>query len=212
MAFARAARLRSWPRTSLPTRLLSCRRITNKASDFANSKFFQVSEEVKDAIATGRPVVALESTIYTHGSYASSVSSVLFQSTKNNLGFPYPDNVVLASLLESVVRKNGGVPATVAVFNGVARVGLDAEEIIEVAASAQTKSALKVSRRDLGYICGLVSVSFQDLNLKLLTNLKGLAGKRIHGGTTVSGTMILAHLAGIRVFGTGGLGMSTLTR
>ncbi|GAM34066.1 hypothetical protein TCE0_015r01406 [Talaromyces pinophilus] len=169
MAIARAARLRSWPRITLPTRL-SCSHISNKASDFANSKFFQVSEEVKDAIATGRPVVALESTIYTHG-------------------FPYPDNVALASLLESVVRKNGGVPATVAVFNGVARVGLDAEEIIEVAASAQTKSALKVSRRDLGYICGL-----------------GLAGKRIHGGTTVSGTMILAHLAGIKVFGTGGLG------
>lgn len=110
------------------------------------------------------------------------------------------------------MRKNGGVPATVAVFNGVARVGLEAEEIIEVAASAQTKSALKVSRRDFGYICGVVSVSFQGLNLKLLINLKGLAGKRIHGGTTVSGTMILAHLAGIKVFGTGGLGMSALTR
>lgn len=64
MAIARAARLRS---RSLPTRLLSYRRISNKASDFADSKFFQVSEEVKDAIATGRPVVALESTIYTHG-------------------------------------------------------------------------------------------------------------------------------------------------
>lgn len=57
------------------------------------------------------------------------------------------------------MRKNGGIPATIAVFDGVARVGLDAQEIIEVAASAQTKSALKVSRRDLGYICGLVSFS-----------------------------------------------------
>ncbi|EEA28081.1 hypothetical protein TMatcc_003615 [Talaromyces marneffei ATCC 18224] len=170
MAIARAARLRSWPRTSLPTRFLSYRHISSKACEFAKSRFFQVSEEVKDAIATGQPVVALESTIYTHG-------------------FPYPDNVALASLLESVVRKNGGIPATIAVFDGVARVGLDAQEIIEVAASAQTKSALKVSRRDLGYICGL-----------------GFAGNRIHGGTTVSGTMILAHLAGIKVFGTGGLG------
>lgn len=71
-------------------------------------------------------------------------------------GFPYPDNVALASLLESVVRTNGGVPATIAVFSGVARVGLGAEEIIELASTAKTKSALKVSRRDLGYICGLV--------------------------------------------------------
>lgn len=71
-------------------------------------------------------------------------------------GFPYPDNVALASLLESVVRVNGGVPATIGIYNGVARVGLDPEEIVELAASAEKKSALKVSRRDLGYICGLV--------------------------------------------------------
>ncbi|KAG2414245.1 hypothetical protein HFD88_003436 [Aspergillus terreus] len=134
------------------------------------SKFLKVSEEIRDAVATGKPVVALESTIYTHG-------------------FPYPESVALASLLESVVRVNGGVPATIGILNGVARVGLNADEIIELASTAETKSALKVSRRDLGYICGL-----------------GLAGKRLHGGTTVSGTMILAHLAGIRVFGTGGLG------
>lgn len=73
------------------------------------------------------------------------------------VGFPYPDNVALASLLESVVRTNGGVPATVGILGGVARVGLSADELIEVAATAETKSALKVSRRDLGYICGLVS-------------------------------------------------------
>jgi pseudouridine-5'-phosphate glycosidase/pseudouridine kinase len=75
-----------------------------------------------------------------------------------NLGFPYPDNAALASQLESIVRVNGGVPATIAVFNGVARVGLSAEEMIELAATAQTKSALKVSRRDLGYLCGRVNV------------------------------------------------------
>ncbi|PYI29390.1 putative carbohydrate kinase [Aspergillus indologenus CBS 114.80] len=136
----------------------------------ANSRFFKVSEEVRDAVATGRPVVALESTIYTHG-------------------FPYPESVALATLLESVVRANGGVPATIGVLHGEARVGLNAEELIELASSADKKNALKVSRRDLGYICGL-----------------GLAGKRLHGGTTVSGTMVLAHLAGIKVFGTGGLG------
>ncbi|KAL4896265.1 Indigoidine synthase A like protein-domain-containing protein [Aspergillus ambiguus] len=134
------------------------------------NRFLKVSEEVRDAVATGKPVVALESTIYTHG-------------------FPYPESVALASLLESVVRVNGGVPATIGILNGVARVGLNAEEIIELASTAEKKTALKVSRRDLGYICGL-----------------GLAGKHLHGGTTVSGTMILAHMAGIRVFGTGGLG------
>ncbi|KAL2819910.1 Indigoidine synthase A like protein-domain-containing protein [Aspergillus cavernicola] len=137
---------------------------------FAQSKFFQVSEEVRDAVATGKPVVALESTIYTHG-------------------FPYPESVALASLLETVVRANGGIPATIGILNGVARVGLLPDELIELASTAQTKNALKVSRRDLGYICGL-----------------GMAGKPLHGGTTVSGTMVLAHLAGIKVFGTGGLG------
>ncbi|QKX58909.1 uncharacterized protein TRUGW13939_06037 [Talaromyces rugulosus] len=163
-AFRAAARLCSRPTP------LSRRYISQQASSFANSKFFRVSEEVRDALATGKPVVALETTIYTHG-------------------FPYPDNVALASQLESIVRVNGGVPATITVFNGIARVGLSAEEMIELAATAQTKSALKVSRRDLGYLCG-----------------RGLSGKKIHGGTTIAGTMILAHLAGIKVFGTGGLG------
>jgi pseudouridine-5'-phosphate glycosidase/pseudouridine kinase len=58
--------------------------------------------------------------------------------------------------LESVVRANGGVPATVGIVGGVAKVGLNAEELIELASTAEKKSALKVSRRDLGYICGLV--------------------------------------------------------
>ncbi|PYH47738.1 pseudouridine-5'-phosphate glycosidase/carbohydrate kinase family protein [Aspergillus saccharolyticus JOP 1030-1] len=136
----------------------------------ANSSLFKVSEEVRDAVATGKPVVALESTIYTHG-------------------FPYPESVALANLLESVVRANGGIPATIGILHGEARVGLGAEELVELASTAEKKNALKVSRRDLGYICGL-----------------GLAGKKLHGGTTVSGTMVLAHLAGIKVFGTGGLG------
>lgn len=64
--------------------------------------------------------------------------------------------MTLASLLESVVRVNGGVPATIGVLNGVARVGLDAGELVELASTAEKKNALKVSRRDLGYICGLV--------------------------------------------------------
>ncbi|KAJ5779190.1 Pseudouridine-5'-phosphate glycosidase [Penicillium paradoxum] len=136
----------------------------------AQSKFFKVSEEVRDAVATGKPVVSLETTIYTHG-------------------FPYPDNIALAKQLESIVRANGGVPATIGIIGGVAKVGLSNEELIELASTAEKKSALKVSRRDLGYICGM-----------------GLVGKPMYGGTTISGTMILSELAGIKIFGTGGLG------
>ncbi|KAE8390018.1 Indigoidine synthase A like protein-domain-containing protein [Aspergillus alliaceus] len=166
MFASRAAARHCCRKTRAPGLTLPARRLHG----LAQSKFLQVSEEVRDAVATGKPVVALESTIYTHG-------------------FPYPESVALASLLETVVRANGGIPATIGILNGVAKVGLSAEELIELASTAESKNALKVSRRDLGYICGL-----------------GLAGKRVHGGTTVSGTMILAHLAGVRVFGTGGLG------
>lgn len=75
------------------------------------------------------------------------------------VGFPYPENVALASRLESIVRAEGGVPATIGILNGVARVGLEADELTELASSAfHKKELLKVSRRDLGYICGLVSL------------------------------------------------------
>lgn len=137
-----------------------------------NNRFFNVSEEVQQALAEKRPVVALESTIYTHG-------------------FPYPANVELASRLELLVRMGGGVPATIGVLDGVARVGLSADELIRLASSSSTGSpALKVSRRDLGYALGL----------------KDLSGKPYNGGTTVSATSVLANLAGIKVFATGGLG------
>lgn len=95
----------------------------------------------------------------------------------------------MASHLESVVRVLGGIPATVGVLRGVARVGLEAEELIELTASAGKPDTKKISRRDLAFTCGL-----------------GLAGRKLNGGTTVSGTMVLAHLAGIKVFATGGLG------
>ncbi|KAL8925250.1 MAG: hypothetical protein Q9172_002300 [Xanthocarpia lactea] len=104
-------------------------------------------------------------------------------------GFPYPQNTALASHLESLVRVNGGIPATIGVLNGVARVGLSPEEIIELTKLAGKPDTRKVSRRDLGYICGL-----------------GITGRKLNGGTTVAGTMVLAHLAGIKVFATGGLG------
>ncbi|KAJ5414105.1 hypothetical protein N7509_000732 [Penicillium cosmopolitanum] len=161
------AALRSCWRQS-PPRILA--RQLHNLHKHPQSRFLNVSEEVRDGVATGKPVVALETTIYTHG-------------------FPYPENIALATLLESVVRGNGGVPATIGILGGVAKVGMSPEEIIELASTADNKSALKVSRRDLGYICGM-----------------GLAGRKIHGGTTISGTMILSELAGIKIFGTGGLG------
>lgn len=71
-------------------------------------------------------------------------------------GFPYPENVALSSHLESLVRVNGGIPATIGVLNGVARVGMQAEELIELVSSAGRTETLKISRRDLGYITGLV--------------------------------------------------------
>ena len=85
------------------------------------------------------------------------------------LGFPYPQNTALASHLESVVRLNGGIPATIGVLNGVARVGFTAEEIIELTASASLSNTKKVSRRDLGYICGLVNVLSFDKVISYLT-------------------------------------------
>jgi len=149
-------------------RLLSLR--ASRRSLSTKSPFLRVSEEVQQAIEERRPVVALESTIYTHG-------------------FPYPDNVALASHLESIVRVSGGVPATIGILDGIARVGLAPEEVIRLAGCAGNPATLKVSRRDLGFACGL-----------------GSPGRRYNGGTTVSGTMILAAAAGIKVFGTGGLG------
>ena len=71
-------------------------------------------------------------------------------------GFPYPENVALSSHLESLVRVNGGIPATIGVLNGIARVGMQAEELIELVSSAGRSDTMKVSRRDLGYISGLV--------------------------------------------------------
>ena len=87
------------------------------------------------------------------------------------------------------MRVNGAVPATVGILNGVAHVGMDPEQIIELISTAGSENTRKVSRRDLSYIAGL-----------------GLTGKKLNGGTTISGTMVLAHLAGIKVFATGGLG------
>jgi len=74
------------------------------------------------------------------------------------IGFPYPDNIALASHLESIVRLNGGIPATIGVLNGVARIGLESEELIQLCSSAGRADTMKVSTRDLSYICGLVEL------------------------------------------------------
>lgn len=104
-------------------------------------------------------------------------------------GYPYPENVGLSSKLECLVRVNGGVPATIGVLNGVAHVGMSPEELMQLISTAGSKDTWKLSRRDLGFITGL-----------------GLRGQKLNGGTTIAGTMILAHLAGIKIFATGGLG------
>lgn len=83
-------------------------------------------------------------------------------------GFPYPQNTALASRLESVVRINGGVPATVGILNGVAHVGFNAEELIELTASAGKPETRKISRRDLAYVLGLVITNFNPVSLLFL--------------------------------------------
>ncbi|KAI0890028.1 Indigoidine synthase A like protein-domain-containing protein [Annulohypoxylon maeteangense] len=135
--------------------------VSNQSQLAALRGTLKVSEEVTDALATNKPVVALESTIYTHGALGNDLD------------------------LEDIVRRNGGVPAVVGILGGVPTVGLLPDEVTRMVEG----SPKKVSRRDIAYLVGM-----------------GLAGNKIHGGTTIAGTMILARLAGIRVFGTGGLG------
>ena len=120
------------------------------------------SAEVTDALATGRPIVALESTIITHG-------------------MPYPQNLGTARLIEGEIRAAGATPATIAVMDGQILIGLD-DETLE--ALAQADNVMKLSRADLAF---------------------AVADGRT-GATTVAATMICAHLAGISVFATGGIG------
>ncbi|GAB3696477.1 pseudouridine-5'-phosphate glycosidase [Actinocorallia lasiicapitis] len=121
-----------------------------------------VADEVREALAEGRPVVALESTIISHG-------------------LPEPRNLQVAHELERSVREEGAVPATIAVLDGVARVGLDADGL-----------------KRIGTDRGLRKLGYRDLPLAL--------GTGASGATTVSATAFLAARAGIRVFATGGLG------
>lgn len=123
-----------------------------------------LNSEVRQALELNKPIVALESTLITHG-------------------LPYPDNVNTALAMEAAVRESGAIPATIAVLQGQITVGIRANDV-ERLASAPHGSVRKCSRRDLPIAVGLGE----------------------DGATTVAGTMVVANMAGIRVFATGGVG------
>jgi len=125
-------------------------------------KYLDINPEVKAALEEGKPVVALESTIISHG-------------------MPYPKNVETALKVESIIRENGAIPATIAILEGRLKVGLTTEEVEFL---GKTSGVVKTSRRDIPFI----------------------VANKLNGATTVASTMIIAALAGIKVFATGGIG------
>ena len=127
------------------------------------NKYLDVNPEIAAAIADGKPVVALESTIISHG-------------------MPYPQNVETALNVERIIRENGAVPATIAIIGGRLKAGLTPEEIEYFGKKGQ--AIAKASRRDLAVLCA----------------------RGEDGATTVTTTMIIAHMAGIKIFATGGIG------
>jgi len=126
------------------------------------NQYLDINPEVKQALDTGKAVVALESTIISHG-------------------MPYPRNVETALQVERIVRENGAVPATIAIMKGRLKVGLTHDEIEEL---GKSHDVIKTSRRDIPFI----------------------VSKGLDGATTVASTMIIASLANIHVFATGGIG------
>ena len=127
------------------------------------NQYLDVNPEVAQAVAQGKPVVALESTIISHG-------------------MPYPQNVETALQVERIIRENGAVPATIAVLGGRLKAGLTKEEIEYL--GKQGQAVTKASRRDLSV----------------------LVAQGADGATTVTTTMMIAHMAGIKIFATGGIG------
>lgn len=125
--------------------------------------YLSLSPLVESALAEGKPVVALESTIISHG-------------------MPYPKNVETALQVEAQVRANGAIPATIAIMDGKLKAGLSTDEIEFLGKKGQ--DVIKCSRRDIPFV---------------------LANREI-GATTVAATMIVAEMAGIRIFATGGIG------
>ena len=127
------------------------------------NKHLDIAPEVAQALQEGKPVVALESTIISHG-------------------MPYPKNVETALLVEQTIRDHGAVPATIAVIGGRLKAGLSREEIEYLGKTG--RGVAKASRRDL----------------------PALVARGADGATTVATTMIIAHMAGIKIFATGGIG------
>ena len=127
------------------------------------NEYLEISDDVKSALSAGEPVVALESTIISHG-------------------MPYPKNVETALAVESIVRENGAIPATIAILGGKLKVGLSKAEIDYL--GNKGLGVTKVSRRDI----------------------PAVIARGGDGATTVSATMIIAAMAGIHVFCTGGIG------
>ncbi len=125
-------------------------------------KNFSIKQDVQQALSLGLPIVALESTVITHG-------------------LPHPINLQLAQDMEATVRSQGATPATIALMDGLIKVGLSSEEL---AGLAGAENAHKVSLRDFGYALQ----------------------KRLTGGTTVAATMFASDKMGIKVFATGGIG------
>lgn len=128
-----------------------------------SSELLQVSAEVQQALKNNQPIVALESTIISHG-------------------MPFPENAQTALEVEETIRRQGAVPATIAIIHGVMKVGLSREEIELL--GREGHNVAKVSRRDLPFVVA--------------------AG--LNGATTVASTMIISAMAGIKVFATGGIG------
>lgn len=127
------------------------------------NQYLDIAPEVAEALAQNKPVVALESTIISHG-------------------MPYPQNVETALKVEQVIRDNGAVPATIAIIGGRLKAGLSKDEIEHLGKTGY--DVAKVSRRDLPII----------------------VARGMDGATTVATTMIIASLAGIKIFATGGIG------
>ncbi|MEE3489013.1 MAG: pseudouridine-5'-phosphate glycosidase [Bulleidia sp.] len=127
------------------------------------NQYLDVKPEVAEAIKEGRPVVALESTIISHG-------------------MPYPQNVECARKCEQIIRENGAVPATIAIIGGRLKAGLTDDELEYFGKKGQ--AIAKASRRDVAALCA----------------------KGEDGATTVTTTMMIANMAGIRIFATGGIG------
>jgi pseudouridine-5'-phosphate glycosidase len=127
------------------------------------NQYLDIHPDVAAAVAAGKPVVALESTIISHG-------------------MPWPQNAETAKKVEQIIRDNGAVPATIAIIDGRLKAGLSNDEIDTLGKAGL--SVTKCSRRDLPFV----------------------VAQKQHGATTVAATMIIAAMAGIKVFATGGIG------